>query len=106
MRAGNYRLPSAADVRQARNRGRVESAIVCLLAVAAALAIARAPASDVESELAQENAQAIAQAEAAREPCWDQLPMRKAPTQENINRLCVKPQPMQAARVGKLGERE
>lgn len=110
MNTNNYRLPplpTARDVISARRWGRFESAVVCVGSVLLVLAISRAPVTDVETEalMAAENAAAIAQADAAAaaEPCWDQLPMRKALTQANIDRLCVK---AQTARAGKVGVRE
>jgi hypothetical protein len=97
--ARNYRyppLPTAQDVINARRWGRIESALVCVGAAVAALALARAPMIDaeVEAAMSKENQAAIAHADAAaaNEPCWDQLPMRKAITQQNIDRLCIKPQ--------------
>lgn len=110
MNASNYRLPplpTAQDVINARRWGRVESALVCVASVLVMLAVSRAPVTDAEIEAAMqaENAAAIAKADAAAaaEPCWDQLPMRKAITQANIDRLCIK---VQAARAGRAGERE
>ena len=110
MNARNYRLPplpTAQDVISARRWGRFESAVVCVASVLLVLAISRAPVLDAEIEaaMAAENAAAIAQADAvaATEPCWDQLPMCKAITQANIDRLCVK---VQAARAGKVVVRE
>lgn len=107
MSTSNYRLPplpTAQDVINARRWGRFESAVVCVCAVLLALAISRAPVTDAEIEalMAAENAAAIAQADAAAaaEPCWDQLPMRKAITQANIDRLCIKVQPVRAGNVG------
>lgn len=103
-------LPTAQDIINARRWGRFESLVVCVLSVALVLLVTRAPVTDAEIEalMQAENAAAIAKADAARaqEPCPDQSRMRVAPAQANINRLCIKPQPMQAARVGKLGERE
>ena len=107
MSTGQYRLPTAQDVINARRWGRFESAVVCAGTAALVIALGRAPVTDVETEalMAAENAAAIAQADAKRsqEPCWDQLPMRVALTQENIDRLCIK---VQAARAGKVGVRE
>lgn len=110
MSYSNYRLPplpTAQDVINARRWGRFESALVCVLSVLFTLFVARAPVTDAEIEAAMqaENQAAIAAADARRsaEPCWDQLPMRVALTQENIDRLCIK---VQAARVGKVGVRE
>ena len=105
MNTTNYRLPplpTAQDVINARRWGRFESALVCVLSVAVALVVTRAPVTDAEIDAAMqaENAAAIAKATAAAEPCWDQLPMRVALTQANINRLCIKPQPMRARNVG------
>lgn len=108
--SNNYRLPplpTVQDVKNARRWGRFESAVVCVGSVLVILAVTRAPVTDAEIEAAMqtENAAAIAKADAARsnEPCWDELPMRVALTQENIDRLCVK---VQAARAGKVGVRE
>lgn len=108
--SNNYRLPplpTAQDVINARRWGRFESAVVCVGTAALVIALGRAPVTDAEVEAAMqaENAAAIAKADAlaASEPCWDQLPLRKAITQANIDRLCVK---VQSARVGKQGERE
>jgi hypothetical protein len=110
MNASNYRLPplpTAQDVINARRWGRFESAVVCAIALPAALWLSRAVVTDIEVDalIAQENAAAIAAADAKRtqEPCWDQLPMRVALTQENIDRLCIKPQPVRSGRVGKVG---
>lgn len=106
MSTNNYRLPplpTAQDVINARRWGRFESALVCALSVVVVLAVTRAPVTDAEIEAAMqaENAAAIAKADAAAaaEPCWDQLPMRVALTQANIDRLCIKPQPMRAGKV-------
>ena len=103
VNTGNYRLPALPtqqDVINARRWGRFESVLVCVLSVATVLAVARAPVLDVEVEalMRAETAAAIARADAAAaaEPCWDQLPMRKAITQANIDRLCIKPQPVRA----------
>lgn len=113
MSQSNYRLPSLPtqqDIINARRWGRFESLLVCIGSVLIVLAVTRAPVTDAEIEalMQAENAAVIAKADAARaqEPCPDQSRMRVAPAQDNINRLCVKPQPLQAARVGKLGERE
>jgi hypothetical protein len=62
-------------------------------AIALALLLAAAPEMETDIEVnARMQAEAAAMRAAQPEPCWDELPFRKALTQENINRLCIKVQ--------------
>lgn len=73
------------------NRG-TQAIGITLGATVIALSIAKAPVLDVEIS-ARMDAENAALAKPQPEPCWDELPFRKAITQENIDRLCIKVQP-------------
>lgn len=80
---------------KARLRGLLEGMAIATAACVIAVAIGRAPVSDVEASAALDAE--IARLPKPTEPCWDELPFRVALTQENIDRLCIKPLPMRSA---------
>lgn len=82
-------------VRRAHLRGLAEGMAIGTAACVVAVLIGRAPVSDIEASAAMDAE--IARLQKPTEPCWDELPFRVALTQENIDRLCIKPQRMRSA---------
>ena len=73
---------------------RAEGAAIGLLSVVIGIGIARLAVEPAPP------AGPIATVDADDGECWDQLPMRKAITQQNLDRLCVKPLPRYAVPAG------
>lgn len=92
-----YTVLNARQRRSDKLRRRLEGAGIALAACAVAVLLGRSPVTDVETSAAISNeARSLATAPSAPAPCWEQLPMRVALTQENIDRLCIKPLPAAA----------
>lgn len=90
-----YTLLNARERRRDVLRRRLEGFAIGVASVAVALAIAHVPAAETDADVsAALDAQIRAETQkfaAQHEPCWDVLPMRAPVTQQNINRLCIKP---------------
>ena len=85
----HYVVKNAHQSRAEKRKHRLQGVAVTLAACALALVIARAPVLDVEV-----SDQLVQEAAAMTEPCWQQLPMRVALTQANLDRLCINTPPV------------
>lgn len=88
-----YTLLNARERRRDVLRRRLEGFAIGVASVAVALLVARAPVVDSDADVSAAVAAETQKLAAQYAPCWDALPMRVAITQENINRLCIKPTP-------------
>lgn len=88
-----FTVMNARERRRDVMRRRLEGFAIGIASVAVALAIAHVPAAETDAEVSAAVTAETQKLAAQHEPCWDVLPMRAPITQENINRLCIKPTP-------------
>ena len=86
-----YTLLNASQRRRDVWKRRGEGAAVATCTAVLALLLSRSPVTDIEvtAAVAADTERLALASDLDTEPCWKRLPMRKAITQENINRLCV-----------------